>query len=92
MQGDVKGGRNTIMLTHLDLLEGTQVRLTRNLSVHNGLTMALWVPMFRLIPITSFVGATVNNSHYHHLQLSLLPAHARAGHSVQGMTARDGLF
>ena len=48
--------------------------------------------MCRLIPITLFVDATVNNSHYHRLQLSLLPAHARAGHSVQGMTARDGLF
>ena len=35
--GDPKGGRSTPMLTHIDLLVGTRVRLTRNISVENGL-------------------------------------------------------
>ena len=44
----------------------------------------------RLVPITAVTGGTIK-SHYHRMQLPLLPAHARTAHSVQGFTAPDGI-
>ena len=140
--GDPKGGRNTNMMTHLDLLEGTRVRLIRNISVEDGLyngamgtimgfvyqgkgpeTAEQYMPtnfsdledtereipivlvqmdgdddsfpscsatIPRLVPFAGFTGAAIGNE-YHRVQLPFLPAHARTGHSVQGMTAHDGV-
>lgn len=45
----------------------------------------------RLVPITAACGAKIK-SDYHHMQLPLLPAHARTAHSVQGFTAHDGVI
>ena len=140
--GDPKGARNTLMMTHLDLLEGTRVRLIRNLSVENGLyngamgtirgfmykgngpqTATDYMPtnfstlteeqreipivlvqmdgdddsiascsttIPRLVPFGGFAGTAIDHK-YHRVQLPFLPAHARTGHSVQGMTAHDGV-
>ena len=143
--GDIRGARNTTMVTHLDLVEGTRVRLTRNLSVHNGLYNGSMgtilgfiyqgpgpqsndelmpknfsilrpdqreIPIIlvqmdgndnddtfpscsnrirRLIPFSSFNGPPVRNTNYQRVQIPLLAAHARTGHSVQGMTAHHGV-
>ena len=45
----------------------------------------------RLIPFSSFDGSPVKNTNYQRVQIPLLAAHARTGHSVQGMTAHHGV-